>query len=164
MMRMRLRLIATLFVLLLSACGWHLRGLDRGERPEQLALVVENRFEPLVLTTQEVLQQNGIRIENDSPLELHIGREELKRRTVAVTSIGSPSQYELTLTVHYHYRSPALKPMVPRVISTKRAFDFDPSNTVAKKEEENTLLSEMRRELAIRLLDSVPSGVAHGQN
>lgn len=139
-----------------AACGWHLRGLDRGARPESLALVVENRFEPLVLVTQEVMQQNNIRIDAETPLQLHLGHEELQRRTVAVTSIGSASQYELTLTVQYRYQVPGQTVSPSYLISAKRVFDFDPSNTVAKNEEENTLLAEMRRELAIRLLDSVP--------
>lgn len=146
----------------LGACGWHLRGLDSGVRPQALALMVENRFEPLVLVTQDVMQQNGITINSQTPLQLHLGREQLSRRTVAVTSIGSASQYELTLSVQYRYTSPHIKPRLPNTLSTTRVFDFDPTNTVAKNEEENTLMNEMRRELAIRLLDNVPAN--HGQN
>ena len=146
----------------LSACGWHLRGLDSGTRPEALALVVENRFEPLVLTTQEVMQQNGIRIDSTTALQLHLGRETLMRRTVAVTAIGSASQYELTLSVPFKYVGPNITQRTASTLQARRVFDFDPASTVAKNEEENTLLNEMRRELAIRLLERVPS--SHGQN
>lgn len=159
--------LATVFILglLLIGCGWHLRGLDKGSRPDALDLVASNRFgpfEPLVLVTREVMQQNGIAISTDSPLRLHLGREELFRRTVAVTSIGSASQYELSLRVEYRYEQPGQQARLPQSLTATRVFDFDPSNTVSKNEEENTLLDEMRRELAIRLLNSVPAD--HGQN
>lgn len=131
-------------------------------RPEALDLVVENRFEPLVLTTGEVMQQNGIRIDNGAVLQLHLGRETLNRRTIAVTSIGSASQYELTLNVSYRYSGPSIPKTTVKTLHTKRVFDFDPASTVAKNEEEKTLLNEMRRELAVRLLDKVPA--SHGQN
>lgn len=151
-----IRSIILITCCVISACGWHLRGLDKGSRPEALALIVENRFEPLVLVTRDVMQQNGIAINSATTLQLHIGKEHLRRRTVAVTSIGSASQYELILSVEYRYQQLGQAAMPSRTISTKRVFDFDPTNTVAKNEEENTLLDEMRHELAIRLLDNVP--------
>lgn len=143
---------------LAAGCGWHLRGFDSGKRPEQLALVVENRFEPLVLTIQDVMRQNNVAIQSEAPLQLHVSAEQLSRRTVAVTSIGSALQYELTLSVHYRY-SKRGDPTVtlPQLASATRVFDFDPSNTVAKNEEENTLIAEMRQELAIRLLNNIPA-------
>lgn len=152
----------TVLCLSLCACGWQLRGLERGVRPQALNLVVENRFEPIVLAVRDIMRQNGIAISDTTPLQLHLGREELARRTVAVTPIGSASQYELTLSVAYRYHLQGEPTHLARKVRVHRVFDFDPTNTVAKNEEENTLLEEMRREIAVRLLNQVP--VEYGQD
>lgn len=146
----------TLIIVLISisACGWHLRGAQNQNAPENLRVIASDIYAPFILTLTEVMRLQSITNTNNAPLQLHIGKEALKKRTVAVTNIGSPSQYELSLSVDFHYqvanKTEILK--LPKSISVHRVFDFDPSNTVAKSEEENTLLAEMRRELAHRIL------------
>lgn len=148
-----------------SACGWHLRGWNNQGAINELYLVTGDRYAPLTLALRETMQQQGITNRGDAELQLHVGEERLRKRTVAVTSIGSPSQYELSLSVSYQYRSASEEQAqaLPRTLSVSRAFDFDPNNTVAKNEEENTLLEEMRRELALRILQLAPVPVDYGK-
>lgn len=155
-------LIAALVV---SACGWQLRGWNDQGAISALYLVTNDRYAPLTIAILETMQQQGITHKNDAELQLHVGEESLRKRTVAVTSIGSPSQYELSLSVSYQYRTAAEEQArtLPRTLSVSRAFDFDPNNTVAKNEEENTLLEEMRRELALRILQLAPAPVDYGK-
>lgn len=148
----------------ISACGWQLRGWHSQNSIDALQLVVSDRYAPLTLALQETMQQQRISSEKETPLQLHIGEESVRKRTVAVTSIGSPSQYELSLSVSYQYRiagEPAAT--LPVTVSASRTFDFDPNNTVAKNEEEETLLEEMRRELALRILQLAPAPVDYGK-
>lgn len=149
----------------ISACGWQLRGWTHESAISELNLVTRDRYAPLTLAVLETMQQQGISNKRDALPQLHLGTAVLRKRTVAVTSIGSPSQYELSLSVSFRYHSsPQDQPeTLPRTVSVFRAFDFDPNNTVAKNEEENTLLEEMRRELALRILQLAPAPVDHGQ-
>jgi LPS-assembly lipoprotein len=161
-------LLATMIffaTLLISACGWQLRGLDNQPTLDQLTVVSSNRYAPLTLALFETMQQQDVTHQPNAPLQLHLGEAKLRKRVVAVTSIGSPSQYELTLSVDYQYRVATEQEVktLPRIMAVTRAFDFDPNNTVAKREEEDTLLEEMRRELALRILQMAPAAVDYGQ-
>jgi|GEM_PF-2489200 len=138
---------------LCAGCGWHLRGVNSYQGPTAMRFVPEERFSPLSLAVREAMRLGGVSDEAEANLILHLGRETLDKRVVAVTSIGSPAQYEMSLSAQFRYQVPG-DPVVtlPQTLSVQRAFDFDPSSTVAKREEENTLLDEMRRELAQRIL------------
>lgn len=159
------RILLLLVLLGVSACGWQLRGWTNESAIDELNLITKDRYAPLTLAVLETMQQQGIGYEQDAPLQLHLGTAVLRKRTVAVTSIGSPSQYELSLSVSFQYLAATQERVdtLPRTLSVSRAFDFDPNNTVAKNEEENTLLEEMRRELALRILQLAPAPVDYGQ-
>lgn len=138
---------------LLASCGWHLRGVNSYKGPAAMHLVPEERFSPLSLAVREAMRLGGVKDDAEAQLVLHLGREELDKRVVAVTSIGSPAQYEMSLSTRFRYQVPGDAVVtLPQTLSVQRAFDFDPSSTVAKREEENTLLDEMRRDLARRIL------------
>lgn len=153
---MRTRLSILLLSLLLSACGWHLRGWQMANSLEALNLQAKDRYSPLTLAVEDAMQQRDIDNSAQAPLQLQLGNEVLHKRTVAVTSIGSPSQYELSLSVEYRFWRPQAPPTTAATATAFRVFDFNPSNTVAKTQEENTLLEEMRRELAHNILQKAP--------
>jgi LPS-assembly lipoprotein len=139
--------------ILLSGCGWQLRGLQSQQGPNALFLQPEDKYAPLALAVKEVMRSRAIAASPEAPLHLHLGSEVLKKRVVAVTTIGSPAQFEMALSTTYYYQTPA-DPFVspPLTASVERVLDFDPSSTVAKREEENTLVEEMRRDLAHSIL------------
>ena len=164
-----LRLCLILLLCAVASCGWQLRGAGSYQGPTAIALVAEDQYSPLTLAVREAMRRSSVSDRPDAPLQLHLRREELQKRVVAVTSIGSPLQYEMSLAVRFHYQVPADAVVsLPQVVSVERVFDFDPSTTAAKREEENTLLDEMRRELAQRLLQQarsqqLPPQPSHGQ-
>lgn len=156
-------LLALTLALLVSACGWQLRGVQGYTGPSELTLVPAARYAPLTQAVEEAAARSRLTLTGTAQWQLHLGQEHLHKRTVAVTRIGSPSQYELSLSARFHYQpSPAHTgdeaPTLPvtHSLSVERVFDYDPSNTVAKREEENALLDEMRRELAQRILLQAP--------
>lgn len=159
------RVCLLLVVFGVGACGWQLRGWNAANPVSSLHLVTQDRYSPLTLAMQKTLQQQDIENDTTAPVQLHLGKEHLRKRIVAVTSIGSPAQYELSLSVDYQYRSAAedQAKTLPRTLAVFRAFDFDPNNTVAKNQEEKTLLEEMRRELALRILQLAPAAVDYGE-
>lgn len=151
--------------LTLAGCGWQLRGVGSYQGPTELHLVPTDRFAPLTLALLDAMHRSAVSPAEDAPISLFLGNEELQKRVVAVTAIGSPAQYELSLSADFRYQLTGEKTVItPQSLSVERVFDFDPSNTVAKSEEENTLLDEMRLELAQRILRQARNfSISHGQ-
>jgi len=73
-----------------------------------------------------------------------------------VTETGVTAQYQITLTVNYHYKKRSgdtTTTVIPsRKLMAWRSYDFDAKLIVAKNQEEQALLEEMRQELAYRIL------------
>lgn len=158
MMRRPLKQLSTfLAAVMLASCGWHLRGWQSPSQVIDIQLQAVDRYAPLTLALYDAMQQREISDRRDAKIKLFLGNEVLHKRTVAVTSIGSPSQYEMSLAVEYRYWSSEAASKTTSTATVIRAFDFNPSNTVAKTQEENTLLEEMRRELAHRILHKIPT-------
>jgi len=128
-------------------CGLSIEG------PAAIKLIPEDRFDPLTLALVNTMHRSKIAAGADAPIILYLGDEDLQKRVVAVTSIGSPAQYEMSLSATFRYQRRGDSAVTtPQELSVERVFDFDPSATVAKSEEENTLVKEMRLELAQRIL------------
>ncbi|HEY6527589.1 MAG TPA: LPS assembly lipoprotein LptE [Cellvibrionaceae bacterium] len=139
----------------LSACGWQLRGASTGHYPAQIQLASPDRYAPLIASLGQVMRQRHVQSDDSAPLRLEVDPETLNKRTVAVTSIGSAAQYELTLSAPWrlYQRSGQTQSLLREGIAKSgRVFDFQPGNNLGKTEEETTLMAEMRREIANSIL------------
>ncbi len=154
---------------LLAGCGWQLRGFSHNTVPDTLYLSSATRMDAFSVAVRDAMRQRAIDQSKQAPWQLALGQEQLDQRVVAVTRIGSPSQYELTLSVSFRYTpnrpadadadagdDEAARVYLTKTLTASRVYDFDPASTVAKSEEEAMLLAEMRRELAHRVLESAP--------
>lgn len=154
--RLLRRVFAGVIALCLSAslasCGWQLRGFNKGQLPQQLALRTADPYAPIARQLQQTLVRRGVQITPGAPLTLWLDEEVLDKRTVAVTSIGAAAQYELHLSIDFSYTPKGATPPLPTTLSAQRAFDFIPGTNLAKAEEEQTLIREMRQELINRIL------------
>lgn len=153
---MRHWLLTIGLALSLASCGWQLRGSANGLYPAQLQLASKDRYAPLIASLTQVMGQRHIQSSDAASLRLEVDPEVLNKRTVAVTAIGSAAQYELTLSAPWRlYQIDSKKSQTllrEGVVKSGRVFDFQPGNNLGKTEEENTLMAEMRREIAHSLL------------
>lgn len=155
-------LLVLLWALSLVGCGWQLRGHQDAYLPAQLAVITEHPFAPLTIALNQAMQERRVESDSQAELQLHLGAEVLDKRTVAVTRIGSTAQFEMRLSVPFRYWRPdEQRGSGTQTVRTTRVFDFAPSDTVAKREEERNLLQEMRRELALRILSMSPAPAGH---
>lgn len=143
--------------IMLTACGWQLRGAQVDEQGllPAIQIVSDDNYSPMVRTLRETWDKQSVK-ERSALYLVQILEEVVDRRPVTYTTTGTPAQYEMTVTLTYAVQlSGATAPKVPRTISTHRIFDFDPRNVVAKAEEERALLQHMRQQLAQTLLNDV---------
>lgn len=161
-----LRLLCIALCLCCSACGWQLRGLNSGQYPDQLQLATPDPYAPLVTSLTRAMQTRHIQSAPNAALRLEINAETLNKRTVAVTRIGSPAQYELTLSTKwrlYQQSDTRLTLLKEGTATSVRVFDFQTGNNLGKTEEENALMDEMRREISATLLQNTQvTGIPHG--
>ncbi|WP_053979915.1 LPS assembly lipoprotein LptE [Marinagarivorans algicola] len=154
------RLFVMTVLLSTAACGWQLRGFNQGKLPAQLALKIDDPYAPLARQLQQTLVRRGVTVNPSAAVQLWLDKEVLSKRTVAVTSIGASAQYELQLKVAFSFSRQSdtqNAQLTPNTLITQRVFDFAPGSNLAKTEEEQTLLKEMRQELINRILAQSPT-------
>ena len=191
-MKKTLPLICLSSTLLLTACGWQLRGADNPNRASSestleeqtktqksttpaasassqqptptasnqtqkttggVRLVMKNRNHGLTTALNRVAWENKIEFSDSGRTWLVIGKEKLEKRPLTVTETGVAAQYQLILTITFsQQRADGTLITPPQQIVSWRSYDFDAQLIVAKAQEEESLIVEMREELARRML------------
>ena len=155
-------IIVSLFVLTLSACGWHLRGSASGDdklammAPLDVVIDSKDNHSPLMNSLRESLpgyKITEIKTAKAGALTLSMGPELIDRRTAGVGSDALTSAYELTLRVNYSIEK-AGTIITPRDTSARvsRTYNFNVNNVNSAAQEEELVLQEMRRDLAQTVL------------
>jgi LPS-assembly lipoprotein len=153
--------IASLLMLgmavLLSACGWHLRGtLTLPEGLNSVYLHSESDAQLLGRTMEQLLVANQVGIaERQAAAQLIIKLLDFTedRRVVAVGDNTLVTEYELIATADFsveNARGEVILP--PSDVSVIRAYQFDQDNVLGMAEEQQLILQEMRREIAQQII------------
>lgn len=158
-------IIAILLLFSVSACGWSLRGSDRGgdnlamNAPMDLVIVATDNHSPLVNTLRESLHDykiNEVSVSTDATLTLNLGVEKLDRRTAGVGSDALTSAYEMTMTAQYSISNDngTLTPN-DTIARVSRTYNYNVNNVNSAEQEEELIMIEMLRELAHGILRRV---------
>jgi LPS-assembly lipoprotein len=152
-----LYLVPCIFALLLSACGFHLRGAVA--LPEAMARTELRGVDPygeLATEIGAVLADAGAQVvasgEGASAI-LHISGERFARRVASVDSSGKASQYELRYVLSGVLREPDGGPLAPaRDATVVRLLNADSDNALGTSTEEEMLRREMQRDAVRQLI------------
>ncbi|MCP4702939.1 MAG: hypothetical protein GY862_39670 [Gammaproteobacteria bacterium] len=155
------RFLAVLLAcLLISACGFHLRGAV--DLPESLASVYIQADKKgfLAGTVQRALRERGVNIAETiekAGIVVALRDEKTERRVLSVSAV-SGKQEEVELNQHVDLE--VFKPdgtvlLKKRRLSLVRDFTYDETAVLAKDTEERILREELRRDLAIQILYSL---------
>lgn len=155
---MRLSVLLSLCLLVLSACGFHLRGLQR-ELPFR-TVAVSGSGELARQLRQEVEQLAGTRLvaaAAEADGEVRIQSETLHpRRIIALTRGGKVAEYQLRYTVDFAVYDGSGRPLLqPPPIELRREFPYDDQQALAKGEEERRLVDNMRQQAIENVLRQV---------
>ncbi|QEY17924.1 hypothetical protein D0C16_19170 [Cellvibrio sp. KY-GH-1] len=159
------KIIASLLILSLSACGWHLRGSTSGSdklamtQPLNLTIESSDNHSQLVNSLRQALPGYKItEVEKNTAqtLVLNIGSETLDKRTAGVGSDALTSAYEIILRAPFSISS-AGNLITPKdtAASITRTYNYNVNNANSAAQEEELVLREMRRELAQTILRRV---------
>jgi LPS-assembly lipoprotein len=143
--------------LLLSACGFYLRGVI--EVPpwfNHVSIIANDGDKELVSALSSQLEANKIQIYSDPALAkywLIINKTNIQQRIVGIGANTSSRQYQLILTVEFIVESVKAKIIKePKLIFVSRQWTVNNDRLLGSNEEESVLLSEMKKEAAMQIL------------
>jgi len=153
-------LSAVLIIVLISSCGFRLRG-DYLLAPELQTLYVSSvdTHGELSRLVKRHLSLNKVTVVSTFTTkhpELHLLNDKLDRRTLSVFPNGQVAEYELIYSVNYQLRFPNEDPQ-NFGFELYRDYQDDPDIALAKSRELALLLSEMRQQAADNILREMAS-------
>lgn len=147
-----------LLTLLISACGFHLRGQGGAYSfPFQtLFIQAPNTNAPFIVDLKRTLQMYNLKIA-DSPenaqLTLHIVSEIMSKQILSLNSTGRVNEYQLNYRVSLRAFDRQLEEWIPAdEIVLQRYLSFDNTQILAKEMEETVLYQDMRKDAIQQIL------------
>lgn len=154
-------------VLLLSACGFHLRGLGADRISlQEINVTAANQHGETERVLDEALREAGVKLvaADKAPYSVRLLNERSTRRSVATTSDVRVAEYGLKLEVQFELLNAAGKQVIaPTTVSAQRVYSFDSSSLVGSSEEEQQLDTEMRRDVASQIISRIDATVSSQQ-
>ena len=150
-----LYLVSCISYLLLSGCGFQLRGAGAYKLPDSLAtlrVIVQGSQsvnDPLRLAMEDTLRtQAGATVvqTGDVPV-LIVSTENIENQVLAVDTSGKVSAYLVRYELSFNVVDAAGEALLPpQTLRLQRDYRFNPLNVLAKEQEEETLKRELRRD------------------
>lgn len=139
--------------LLLSACGFQLRGTGDVEFGlKELVLQARNSYGDTVRELETLLERNDVRVHPGAKYSLNLANEQTRQRTASYTSSARSAEYELTSTLDYQFRGPQDRLLLEDRVEVQKVYVHDSNNLIGSSQEGDQLRQEMRRELLQQLV------------
>ena len=142
-----------LLALLLTGCGFHLRG--QAQLPPAMAVTYINSEDPrspFTRALRDALEANRAEVTTEPEVAtatIEILSEELRRRTLAVGPRGEERDYELRYEVTYALsQADGEQPILKDTISASRNLLYDEANVLGRAEGEQMMIRDMSIDLA----------------
>jgi LPS-assembly lipoprotein len=145
-----------LVLALLAGCGFHLQG--RAHLPPVMKtpyLEAPDRQTDFVQSLRHALLSNGAHLapeKADATAVVSILKDTVARRTISVSAINQPNEYEVSYTVTVSVSSVTQQLIAPQELTEVRTYSFSEPLLLAKGHEEDTLKVDMARDLADRVM------------
>ena len=157
MMRVVTGLMVVVGLVILSGCGFHLRG--EASLPESLKTMYlqgVNTQQGFGLELKRTLMRNGVTVLPDyqkGAAVLTILKQRINRRVLSVGSNAKVSEYELDGEVQYQVNDGAGKVVSqPQTLEAQRNYEFDQNQVLAMDEQESMLRHEIYQQIVQNIL------------
>ncbi|MDP1774887.1 MAG: LPS assembly lipoprotein LptE [Methylobacter sp.] len=132
--------------LLLSACGYHLRGYF--QFPENMKNVyVEGGSVPLLDQFRQVVKSSTAKLADSrkgAGIVIKIFNEDFNRRVLSLSSQGKSNEFELTYRLDYEFANANdVLLMEQQTVEIRREYYNDQQFVIAKENEESVIRNEM---------------------
>lgn len=151
-------ILILLTTLMISGCGWSLRGA--GMIPDGLTTMHVSSQDPngrLARDLERALQSSGVETPAsaaDADYSLVIQQERSLVRVATVNENARVSEQELIEEARFMIVNQAGDQVVPpSKVTVERIFEYDEDNVLATQDERELIRSEMRRDLIMQMLN-----------
>jgi LPS-assembly lipoprotein len=156
---MALRLASLMLCMMVSACGFQLRGNSPGPA---IDLAVHLQAGAVTAATRtaviEALTTAGLELvaPSEARLALVVNSEQMHKWPIANSLTLNSSDYELVVELHFRLENiDTGKALAVSSVRASAHFESDRSNLLASRREEGVILAETRKEVAQRLAERV---------
>ncbi|MBI3902263.1 MAG: hypothetical protein HY306_04875 [Nitrosomonadales bacterium] len=152
-----MRLLVILTAVLLTACGFHLRGQSAYALPFQtLYIKSANDYTPFVTELTHVIEANNVQV-TDTPeqaqLTLDIVSETADKQILSLSSGGRVREYRLQYRISLRaFDMQQQEWLAPEEFTLRRDYSYDDTQVLAKEREEELLYQDMRSDAVQQVL------------
>ncbi|MFY0728650.1 LPS assembly lipoprotein LptE [Pseudomonas sp. NFX15] len=138
---------------LLSACGFQLRGTGTNELAiKELDLSARNAYGETVTQLRQVLEGSGVKVYTGAPYKLVLTDEQESQRILSYAGAGRAGEYQVTTVLNYDIRGRGDLPLISDKLQVEKVFMHDGNNLVGSDQEAATARTETRREMIQRMM------------
>lgn len=148
---MKRNLMVMGLALLLSGCGFQLRGTGAFPLAE-LDVKARNAFGETLVQVRESLANQGVTLTSQAPYALHLIKEQEQVRAASYNNLSRGAEQQLNLLLTYQIVDQNNLTLVEDQVQAQRFYMHDQNNVIGSNEEAQQLRVEMRRELILQLL------------
>ena len=161
------KLVLIFALSLLTACGYHLRG-SMSLPAELKNIYVFGMSGGLSQEMRALLRASKAKLApspNEAGVVVKILKEDMRRRTTSIGQTGKSQEMELEYYLKFQMYDNRENPLLDeQTIELSRAFFNDQLALLAKENEENTIRTEMYRQVARMLMSRAEAAVKSKQN
>ena len=142
---MKLNIILISALLILSSCGYSMRGSISIPSSIESVSVTSNGYSELVNILNSSLVSSNIETsisKSDDIYGIVILSESFDRRQLSINVAGRVNEYELIYNVNFELRAPSKKSIKDRII-LYRDYSFDENNVMGNTDREGDIKKEM---------------------
>lgn len=138
---------------LLSACGFQLRGTGTNELAiKELNLTARDAYGATVKQLRSSLENSGVRLGIGAPYTLDLVDERASQRTASYSGSARSAEYELTNALQYEIRGQNNLSLLNDKIEVQKVYVHDANNLTGSDQEAAQVRREMRNELVQRMM------------
>ncbi|MBH3407821.1 hypothetical protein I5P86_22425 [Pseudomonas glycinae] len=139
--------------ILLSACGFQLRGTGTNELSiKELDLSARNAYGETVTQLRQQLEASGVKIVSGAPYKLYLADEQENQRILSYAGAGRTGEYQVNTVLSYDIRGDKNLLLKSDKLEVQKVFIHDGNNLVGSDQEANDARNETRRELVQRMM------------
>lgn len=150
------KLIAILLLLVITSCGYHLRGMTEISFK---TISLEGKELSLTKNLKKILNTNKVAIvsSTENPeLRVELLSEESEKRILSLSGQGLVREFEIFYRVRYRIKTSDSEIWSQEnIIETRKDFTYSDSNLIGKEEEERQLNEAMRIEAITSLFNQI---------
>ena len=150
------KLIAILLLLVITSCGFHMRGMTEISFK---TISLEGKELSFTKNLKKVLNTNKVAIVSSSEnpeLRVELLSEESEKRILSLSGQGLVREFEIFYRVRYRIKTSDSEIWSQEnIIETRKDFTYSDSNLIGKEEEERQLNEAMRNEAITNLFNQI---------